>query len=158
MAFAGQIHASCVARGGAGVVLLGPSGAGKSDLALRLIEHGFVLVADDRVEIAGGIARPAPALAGLIEIRGIGIARLPYLPQVPLALAVTLATAPERLPAPRREPRLDLPLIALETGFAASAVTRIGLALEAAQGRIAFAAGGVIDRGDSDPFAREDAA
>ena len=73
-----QIHASCVAREEAGVLLLGPPGSGKSDLALRLLEHGFMLVADDRVEIEGGIARPPPHLAGLLEVRGLGIVRLAH--------------------------------------------------------------------------------
>src|SRR6516162_9304950 len=74
-----QIHASCAARDGAGVLLLGPPGSGKSDLALRLLDCGFMLVADDRVEVEGGVARPPPALAGLLEVRGLGILRLPYL-------------------------------------------------------------------------------
>lgn len=139
MAFAGQIHGSCVARDGAGVLLLGPSGAGKSDLALRLIDRGFVLVADDRVEIAAGIARPPPALAGMIEIRGLGIARLSYAPEVPLALVVELGTA-ERLPAPAEDPRFALPRITLDAG-AASAAQRVAVALEAACGRMIFLAG-----------------
>ena len=51
-----NIHASCIAIGAAGVLLIGPSGAGKSDLALRLIDDGARLVADDRtiLFIAGG--------------------------------------------------------------------------------------------------------
>ncbi len=139
MAFVGQIHGSCVARDGAGVLLLGPSGSGKSDLALRLIDRGFVLVADDRVEIAAGIARPPPALAGLIEIRGLGIARLRHAPEARLALVVELGVA-ERLPAPADDTRLALPRITLDARTT-SAAQRVALALDAACARLVVIAG-----------------
>ena len=64
-----QIQGSCAAKGGLGVLILGPPGSGKSDLVLRLSAHGFDLVADDRVDITRGIARPPPALEGLLEVR-----------------------------------------------------------------------------------------
>jgi HPr kinase/phosphorylase len=86
-----------------GVLLLGSSGAGKSDLALRLIDHGAELVADDlvRIEASGGrlIAR-AQAAPGLIELRGQGIFRLPALAETVLDLALELGPTLERLPAP----------------------------------------------------------
>jgi HPr kinase/phosphorylase len=129
-----QIHASCVALNGDGVILLGPSGAGKSDLALRLLDRGFVLVADDRVEVEDLIARPPQALAGLLEVRGLGLLRLPYLDAAKLALAVELGTGGERLPAPLREDRFGLPLIRLDP-FAASAAQRVALALDCLRGR-----------------------
>ncbi len=102
-----NIHASCIllARAGeafaapadAGVLLLGNSGAGKSDVALQLIARGAVLVADDRVELfdrEGTLwARPARALAGLIEARGLGIVSLPHAPEARVALAVRLVPA-----------------------------------------------------------------
>ena len=66
-----QIHGSCAARDGAAVLLLGPSGSGKSDLALRLLDRGFLLVADDQVLIEDGVARAPPPLAGLLELRGL---------------------------------------------------------------------------------------
>jgi len=134
-----QIHASCVALDGDGVLLLGPSGAGKSDLALRLLERGFVLVADDRVDVEDLVARPPPALAGLLEVRGIGILRRPHLAEARLALAVELA-AGERLPLPRRHATLGLPMIAIEP-FAASAAQRVALALDCLRGRASLAAG-----------------
>ncbi len=74
-----NIHASCIAIGSRGVLLLGPSGAGKSDLALRLIEEGAKegvrLVADDRTILFaanGALHARAPAsIRGLLEVRGL---------------------------------------------------------------------------------------
>jgi HPr kinase/phosphorylase len=108
-----QAHASCVllARAGepfgapadAGILLLGESGSGKSDLALRLIERGAILVSDDRTEliVEGGalMASPAAALAGLIEVRGVGIIELPHAFSARIHLVVHLSESlPERLP------------------------------------------------------------
>ena len=75
------VHAGCVARrtpgGWTGVLLFGPSGVGKSDLALRLIAQGWSLVADDRVQLWAAAdqlyAKAPPALAGLIEVRGVDV-------------------------------------------------------------------------------------
>lgn len=135
-----QIHGSCAARNGAGVLLLGPPGSGKSDLVLRLLDRGFVLVADDRVEIDAGLARAPAALAGLLEVRGLGILRLPFLPAARLALAVSLTGPFPRLPVPAREPVTGLPLIAVDAA-APSAPARVALALDCAQGRVAQVAG-----------------
>jgi HPr kinase/phosphorylase len=101
------LHATCVQIGGVGVVLLGASGAGKSDLALRLIDAGGLLVADDQLHVeaaqAGLLGRPAERLAGLLEVRGVGILRLPYCPVSPLGLVVELncAKPAPRLPEPQ---------------------------------------------------------
>ncbi len=98
------VHASCVAIGGTGVLLRGPSGSGKSDLALRLIDAGAELVADDYVELTaqGESVRAAPPdrLAGLIEVRGLGLVRMPHRRRAALRLVVDLAPARdvERLP------------------------------------------------------------
>jgi HPr kinase/phosphorylase len=134
-----ELHASCVARDGAAVLLVGPSGSGKSDLALRLLGRGFALVADDRAVIRNGIVRPAPTLAGLLEVRGLGILRLPYLPEARLALVAHLAT-PERLPAPSHHPELDVPELRV-TPFAPSAPDLLIFALDCALGRIGQVAG-----------------
>jgi len=128
-----QVHGSCVARRGAGVLLLGPSGAGKSDLALRLLDRGFALVADDRVEIVDGTAQPPDGLAGMLEVRGLGILRLPHLAATRLALVVQLGATGDRLPAPDRYAALDLPMIRL-AAEAASAAQRVELALDCALG------------------------
>ena len=130
-----QIHASCVALNGIGVILLGPSGSGKSDLALRLLDRGFMLVADDRVEITNGMARPPAPLAGLLEVRGLGIIRFPHLAEARLALAVDLGAPPPRLPEPARHPTLGLPMIALDP-WPQSAAQRVALALDCLHGRI----------------------
>jgi len=130
-----RIHGSCVARDGAGVLILGPSGMGKSDLALRLLSRGFVLIADDQVDIRDGIVSAPKALAGLLEVRGLGIARLPFHPTARLELVVALEIAVERLPRPERHGTLDVPLIRLDpTG--ASAPDRVALALDHALGRV----------------------
>jgi HPr kinase/phosphorylase len=111
MTEAPTIHASAVLIGPKAALIRGPAGAGKSRLAFDLIEAArsgalpFIrLVADDRAHIearAGRLlVRPTPALAGLIEVRGLGIRRLPYEPLAVAGLVVDLA-APyaERLPA-----------------------------------------------------------
>ena len=96
------IHATAVALDGLAVLLLGPSGTGKSDLALRLIDRGWRLVADDRVVLAvrGDAlwASAPPMIAGLIEVRGVGIMLEPALAQARVVLAIDLAALPERLP------------------------------------------------------------
>jgi HPr kinase/phosphorylase len=138
-----QMHASCAARDGAGVLLTGPAGSGKSDLLLRLLDRGFVLVADDWVDIEEGVASPPATLAGMLEVRGIGIMRLPYLARARLALAVDLAARPSRLPAPTRHPLLGVPVIALDP-FGASAAQRVALALDCVQGRIGQVAGAFV--------------
>ena len=111
-----NIHASCVrlARAGAafgapadcGVLLLGKSGSGKSDLALRLIALGAQLVADDRTDLflrRGKLYAKAPArLAGLIEVRHVGIVRLPHARDTAVTLAVRLGKPGPRLPQHRR--------------------------------------------------------
>jgi HPr kinase/phosphorylase len=100
------IHGTVVALAGQGVLLRGASGAGKSDLALRLIDGGAQLVADDRVVLTAESGRlwaaPPPALAGMIEARGVGLLMLPYLTTAPLCLVVDLVApeAVERLPEP----------------------------------------------------------
>lgn len=132
------LHASCVAFSGAGVVLLGPSGIGKSDLALRLIDAGGRLVADDClvVERRGDqlIGRPSEAGAGLIEVRGLGVLRIEYCQVAPLGLVVMLD---EIGPWPRLPERLThellgvaLPCVRLDPR-AASTAAKIKLALGA---------------------------
>ena len=109
-----SIHASAVLVGARAVLIQGPSGSGKSRLALALLHaaaQGLVpfarLVADDRarVEARHGrlLVRPAEALAGLIEVRGLGVRRVPHEPLAVVGLLVELGeAAAERLPEPAR--------------------------------------------------------
>jgi len=120
------IHAGAVLVGASAVLIRGPAGSGKSRLALRLLQAAaggalpFArLVADDRchVEARAGrlLVRPAVELAGLLEVRGLGIRRLPY---EPAGLVVDLGAEDERMPATAaqeaaiagvRLPRLAIP-------------------------------------------------
>ena len=128
------IHATCVAIDGRAVLIEGRSGTGKSDLALRLIDRGAMLVCDDRVRIeaVGGrlMAHAVPTIAGRIEVRGIGIATLPFLAEAPVALLVMLDASVKRLPEPifRRLAGIDIAAIALDA-FEASTPIKIELAL-----------------------------
>lgn len=132
------IHASCAARDGHGVLLTGPSGSGKSDLLLRLLEIGFTLVADDQVEVLGRQASAPARLAGLLEVRGLGILRLPFAGQATLVLAVALGRG-ERLPQPQRH-ALGLPLVMIDPALP-SAPARVRVAFECALGRVEQVAG-----------------
>ena len=133
-----RVHGTSVALGGAGVLLRGPSGCGKSDLALRLIDRGALLVADDQTELhldGDDIRMTAPAvIAGQIEVRGLGVVRAPSVATAPLRLVVDLVASAEieRMPEPRACALLgrDVPLIALAP-FEASAVAKLQLALRA---------------------------
>lgn len=107
-----SVHASAVLVGNRAVLIRGPSGSGKSRLAFELILAGrsgqlppVVLVGDDRVHLdtlAGELwVRPAAELAGLIEVRGLGIRRCDFTGEAVVGLVVDLAaTDAERLPSP----------------------------------------------------------
>ncbi|MDD3447254.1 MAG: HPr kinase/phosphatase C-terminal domain-containing protein [Zavarzinia sp.] len=137
------LHGTCVALEGKGVLLRGPSGAGKSDLALRLIERGARLVADDQVVLTrkgDSLLATAPsALAGLMEVRGLGILRFEALAEVLLALVVDLVPAEtvERMPLPGQATIADTSLSHIAvTPFEPSAAIKVALALGAATGTV----------------------
>jgi HPr kinase/phosphorylase len=127
-----SIHASAVLVGARAVLIQGPSGSGKSRLALALLHataQGLIpfarLVADDRahVEARHGrlLVRPAEPLAGLIEVRGLGIRRVPHEPLAVVGLLVELGqAAAERLPDPVRKQAeiagITLPRLAVAVG------------------------------------------
>ncbi len=130
------VHGTAVALDGVGVLLRGPSGSGKSDLALRLIDQGAVLVADDRTALERDgktvVARAPDTIAGLLEVRGIGVVRVATQASVELALAVDLAAPPERIPKPEFAAILgiSIPLIRL-CGLEPAAPAKIRLAVRA---------------------------
>lgn len=100
-----------------GVLIEGPAGAGKSDLALRALDAGFALVADDRVLLWTCDGRPygraSDTLAGLMEVRGLEVVRLAALRFAEVALVARCGT-PERLPEPRTAEVCGLPVPLIE--------------------------------------------
>lgn len=128
------LHAGCVALNGRGILIVGPSRAGKSDLALRLIDRGAVLVADDQVELTAVdttlIADVPATIAGKLEVRGLGIVDMPYQSPVPVSLLIDLAMPVERMPEPRARDLcgIGIPLLALNP-HEASAPMKAELAL-----------------------------
>ena len=138
-----QIHATCIAIDGSGVLLRGPSASGKSDLALRLIDAGSELVADDRVNLLikpDSLCASAPrALYGLLEVRGLGILRLPATEKINITLVCELDNLEpiERMPEEKRTfiSGVDLPLITISP-FEISSVLKVQLALKLVVGSI----------------------
>ena len=132
---------TCVAVDGNAVLLRGPSGAGKSDLALRLIEDGAVLVADDQTALHvsdGALTASAPeTIRGMLEVRGLGILRMAYTGNIPLVAVIELVPRGkiERMPEPETTEILgcELPVFRL-FAFDASAPMKVRLALRLATG------------------------
>jgi serine kinase of HPr protein (carbohydrate metabolism regulator) len=130
-----SVHASAVLVGGRGVLIRGPSGAGKSRLAFNLILAGRAgqlpavsLIGDDRLllqhEGSALVARPVPQLAGLLEVRGLGIRRTDFAVEGRIAVVVDLAAKDSaRLPAidalQACVASVELPRIAVPTEYEA---------------------------------------
>ncbi|MCB1519568.1 MAG: HPr kinase/phosphatase C-terminal domain-containing protein [Hyphomicrobiaceae bacterium] len=145
------VHATTVACQGSAVLLRGAPGAGKSDLALRLLTScqtpilasPFMLVADDQTVLRRDgsrlVASPPETLAGLLEVRGVGIVPLPFAAEAVVALVVDLSARAEieRLPEPASTRLLDVlvPLIRLPA-FDASSPAKVALALAAVIGAL----------------------
>ena len=130
------IWGNVVSIDGRGVLLRGPSGIGKSDLALRLIDSGASLVADDRVELVREgdslVARAPESLSGRMEVRGIGIVSVAAVQRVALALVIDLVPPEQvpRMPDPGRWTHLgvSLPVISLYA-LEPSAAAKVRLAV-----------------------------
>jgi len=137
------VHGSCVVWPQGAVLLRGGSGAGKSDLALRAIDLGAELVADDQIWLRRDrdrvLAEPPPNLAGLIEVRGVGILAIGHRAPAPLVLVVDLVADElvERLPEPQSTELIgiNLPLLRLSP-WPASAAGKVRLAVQLAAGSI----------------------
>jgi len=138
-----QIYATCISIDGKGVLIRGASGSGKSDLALRLIDDGAELVSDDRVDLAidngALLAAPPETIAGLFEVRGVGILRMVYRQKVPVHLVIDLQekNSTERLPEPETVSLFGHPVPCLKLfAFEASAPAKVRLALRLSNGDI----------------------
>lgn len=137
------IHATCVEVEGLGVLFRGPPGSGKSDLALRLIDRGCRLIADDYTELspAGGklVARPPAAIRGLLEVRGVGVLKIGAAVEVELGVVIDLVAADrvERLPDGQGVELLGLPVPLFRLApFEASAVAKVKLVVRRVKGDI----------------------
>ncbi|KQV20257.1 serine/threonine protein kinase [Rhizobium sp. Root1203] len=124
-----NIHATAIVIGKTGLLFLGPSGWGKSMLAFACISEGnrlgiaSMLVADDQVLISqrngAVVAVCPPSIAGLIELRGTGIVRVPHVAEAPMHYAILPgdASGPDRLPPDGERvtiaDHVDLPAIRL---------------------------------------------
>ncbi|MBT4020187.1 MAG: serine/threonine protein kinase [Alphaproteobacteria bacterium] len=144
------VHGTCIAfplveeAGVAAAVLLrGLSGIGKSDLALRLIDDGAQLVADDQVDLElteeGLLASAPQTIRGMLEVRGVGLVHLPVASKAALVAIIDLVgvdTEIERLPEPDEVDiaGTTLPLWKLQP-FESSAMAKVGVIVAVAAGR-----------------------
>ncbi|UUX51828.1 HPr kinase/phosphatase C-terminal domain-containing protein [Nisaea acidiphila] len=130
------VYGTAVAVEGRAVLLRGPSGSGKSDLALRLIENGAQLVADDQTRLvreSGRLVASAPdTIAGQLEVRGVGIVPVDNVRRAPLDLVIDMVPPEqvERYPEAGSCTYLEItvPLLALSP-FEASTPAKVRLAL-----------------------------
>ncbi|MBR1778350.1 MAG: HPr kinase/phosphatase C-terminal domain-containing protein [Alphaproteobacteria bacterium] len=126
------IHASCIEFMESGLLICGEPGAGKSDLCFRLTEMGARLVADDQTQIEnihGRLIASCPdSLQGLLEVRGLGIIEMPFLPKTQIHLKLSLQTSGkiDRMPEAETEiiEGVKIPVFRLN-GFEVSTALKI---------------------------------
>jgi len=131
------IHASVVRFQNKGLMITGPSGSGKSDLALRLIDQGAKLVGDDYVNLSRTednqlVATVPDKIAGLIEVRGVGLVKMDHLPSAAIDLVIQLTGKNdiERLPEPDYADYEECRVPALKLyAFEASVIAKIKAAI-----------------------------
>lgn len=137
------IHATCVEVDGLGILLRGPSGSGKSDLALRLIDTGARLIADDYTELrneGGRLIATAPEnIDGLIEVRGIGLLNIGAAGQTEIGAVIDLVEPDkiDRLPEDHKTNLLDMPVACFRLApFESSAPAKVRLVVRRLKGDI----------------------
>lgn len=131
-----NLHASTMALDGRAVLISGPSGSGKSDLALRLLDRGFMLVSDDRTIVrreGERLLASAPAtIKGKLEVRGIGIVDVESVDETPVALIVELTSDINRMPDDGKDRLIlgvHIPLVNVDA-MTASAPSKVAIALD----------------------------
>ena len=131
-----NLHATAIALDGRAVLISGPSGSGKSDLALRMLDRGFVLVSDDRTIVRKEgtrlIASAPETIKGKLEVRGVGIVEMEHQNNLPVALVVELTRDIQRMPDENRERMLlgiAIPLVNIDA-MTASAPSKVAVALD----------------------------
>jgi len=137
------VHGTCIDVAGVAVLLRGPAGSGKSDLALRLIDQGARLIADDQVEVERAddtlVACAPQAIAGMMEVRGVGLVTVPWQPRGRLGLVVDLVPPEqvERLPesGTTRCQGVDVATVALAP-FEVSACAKVRLAARSTREKV----------------------
>lgn len=108
---ASSIYGTCVALDENAALILGESGMGKSDLAYRFMhlqahKGQCMLVSDDQVKLSVSegqlLVSPPDTIKGMIELRGVGLISVDYMPSACLKLIVNLVE-------PEHVPRMQVP-------------------------------------------------
>lgn len=132
-----NIHGTLILLGDRGVLITGPSGAGKSTLAFELIRQASSfsrLVSDDRVIIERRpdgrmMGHVPPAIAGQIEIHGLGIVTADFEGRAVIDLIVELADPATIERMPQAEERDGVALVRIPWRQSATARQHVAVAL-----------------------------